>query len=1288
MKRRTIFIAAAGLLLATVAAATIFVHTQFALRWTLATVEKHSAGALQIGAADGTLAGPITLETVTLKTPAFDAHIQHLTLDWLPLALLANRLAITRLTATRVDLIVHRTGNNRPFRVTRPIAPHLPVIVDIGSVAVQDMNVSAPPLAQPLHITQLDTTLHLDNSTWRIPALLLKGPYVTASGHGKWEFRNGEQVDTALDWNLKLPGQAPFDGRASLKGDEQRMAIDVTLRKPARASLAAEIEKPFSNPDWRGRLELTQLYAPDVVKGLPAVAVTARARFSGTPAATDFDGEVNAHEPETGRWGGKFAARYRAGTVEVRQLELARDNTPTQFNLAGSIGLVDGMPVPDLQGKWQALSLPLTGRPWFDSPRGTLTVERHNENLLFSLDGSLSHGGAFKAEGQLDLRSPQHNWNLVASAKRFQLSSAVTRTPVPAFNWTLRADGDAQETRIGDLAIKGFGGQVDLRGHYAHTGTNRWRATLTAHHLNPGLLFPEYPGSINLIAELSGSRNPSLTCTVLLKSLQGTLRDAPVSATGGAQCIPGNWQFSKVTMRIARNQFRFDGHLGRKTRIDWNLDAPELAAVWPGLSGSLTSRGSVELAGKTPLARFSLHAADLHYGAYSMAAIDASVAMNNATQGGDATLEARDMKFDGASVSQLTAHAHGSLAAHSIRLALKSPAGMAEIGGDGALANDTWRGNLQQIVLQPSGAGMWRATDVWHLRVGADGLSLPDACLVQDAARSCITTTWQRQRWQLGATLNAVPLHDLQALLPPGLEYSGSFAGTLSASGSGGQQHLIDLSATLSPGSVRNVIRHQEVTLLDYTHGDAHIHVDANHTSGTLHWALRDGGFLNVDTHINRGPTPALKGRIQGELHDFALIPALIPDVSGFEGKLEIDLALGGTAGTPTFDGTASLKDGAIKVPRLGLNVSDVMLTLQGNGHRLALDGTADSASGTLKWDSTAQKQNGVWHAEGHLDGKDFRAVDIPEAQVDISPALDFKLDDRDINLDGTVTIPYAKLRPRNLSNTAQVSQDQVIVGQNQATASDRWKIHAQVLAKMGDEVSIKGFGLSGRITGSVQLVDEPGHFTTGSGELQIVDGLYTAYGQNLNIDRGRLMFNGGPVSNPALDIRALRKPAHPETVLPGQSEQQVGVVVRGTLRDPSVSLFSDPPLPQSSLLAYLLTGQLPATASQSPLLGQPATDTGDAIAYSGGEFLAQQVGSQIGLSDVSIQNVSTGVGTSTPSLFIGKYLSPRLYVSYGAGILQSINTIRIRYTLGARWMLEAESGAANSADLIYTLEH
>ncbi|MGH8401584.1 MAG: translocation/assembly module TamB domain-containing protein, partial [Gammaproteobacteria bacterium] len=1162
-----------------------------------------------------------------------------------------------------------------------------PVVLVLNDLTVVGMHVTTPQLAQPLQISGVDAVAHLDNRSWRVEKLAIDGQQLQAQAHGDWDFVNGERLDAEANLKLALPQQTPVSGKANIEGDGQQLRFSMLLQSPLQLRLDADVQDLFGAPRWQGKLGLTRLHLQDFAVGLPDIEAQGTAHFSGTLAGTDFEGELQAREPDTGDWSGQFGLRYQDAKLDVRQLELARTATHTRFQLKGTVDLAGAQPAPDLQGEWQSLALPLTGKAWLESPRGKLHVQSKAQHITLDLDGLLSQGGRFTAQGNLDLSNIAHPWQLTASAHDFHLKPASLSRPLPGFDWRLLAHGDTQHTQIENLTVTGFGGSLRLQGDYRHGTKHDWHATLTAQHLNPGLLFPIYPGDIGFKAQLSSPQGDTSRWSLVLESLQGSLRAAPVSATGAAQYIQGRWLFKAVKMRIDDDDIQFDGHLGRKTHIDWNIHAPELAALWPGLSGALDSDGSVELDGDNPATRFKLHATGLHYQDYAIAALDADVAMSNSTQTGEATLKVSDIVFDDTAITQLTANLNGSLVAHSLQLELSSPLGKLGLAGEGKFADDIWQGDLKTVTLEPTGAGTWQADTVWQPRLGVEGFTLPQACVVQATARACGEVAWQRQKWQANANLVAIPLHDLQALLPPGLEYAGSFAGTLQSSGDA-KQHSVDLTATLSPGSIHNVIRHQRVVLLDYTHGDAHIHIDAAHTIGSLDWSLLDGGHLSVETRIAHGVTPALSGHIRGELHDFALIPALIPDVSGFEGKFNIDLALGGSASDPTFNGTASLSDGSIKVPRLGLNVTGVVLDLQGNGDHLALDGTANSGTGSLHWDSTAQKQNGVWHAAGHLNGKDFRAVDIPEAQVDISPTLAFKLDDQDISLDGGVEIPYAKLRPRNLNNTAQVSADQVIVGQNEAAQEDRWRIHAKVNASMGDKVDIKGFGLSGRIAGSVLTVDEPGHFTTGSGELQIVDGQYTAYGQRLSIERGRLMFNGGPISNPALDIRALRKPAHPETVVAGQSEQQVGVVVRGTLRDPNVSLFSDPPLAQSSLLSYLLTGQLPATPSQSPLLGQPSTDTGDALTYSGGEFLAQQVGNQIGLSDVSIQNVSTGVGTSTPSLFIGKYLSPRLYISYGTGLLQSINTVRIRYSLSTKWVLEAESGAANSADIIYTLEH
>ncbi|MDH3387670.1 MAG: translocation/assembly module TamB domain-containing protein, partial [Gammaproteobacteria bacterium] len=56
-------------------------------------------------------------------------------------------------------------------------------------------------------------------------------------------------------------------------------------------------------------------------------------------------------------------------------------------------------------------------------------------------------------------------------------------------------------------------------------------------------------------------------------------------------------------------------------------------------------------------------------------------------------------------------------------------------------------------------------------------------------------------------------------------------------------------------------------------------------------------------------------------------------------------------------------------------------------------------------------------------------------------------------------------------------------------------------------------------------------------------------------------------------------------------------------------------------------------------------------------------------------------------SLVVGRYLSPRLYVSYGVGLIESINTLNLRYQITEKWQLEAESGEHQGADFLYTIE-
>jgi len=61
-----------------------------------------------------------------------------------------------------------------------------------------------------------------------------------------------------------------------------------------------------------------------------------------------------------------------------------------------------------------------------------------------------------------------------------------------------------------------------------------------------------------------------------------------------------------------------------------------------------------------------------------------------------------------------------------------------------------------------------------------------------------------------------------------------------------------------------------------------------------------------------------------------------------------------------------------------------------------------------------------------------------------------------------------------------------------------------------------------------------------------VAEGKYTAYGRKLDIERGRLIFTGGPIDNPGIDLRAIKE--FPDV--------KAGVNVRGTLLQPHMTFF------------------------------------------------------------------------------------------------------------------------------------
>jgi len=246
-----------------------------------------------------------------------------------------------------------------------------------------------------------------------------------------------------------------------------------------------------------------------------------------------------------------------------------------------------------------------------------------------------------------------------------------------------------------------------------------------------------------------------------------------------------------------------------------------------------------------------------------------------------------------------------------------------------------------------------------------------------------------------------------------------------------------------------------------------------------------------------------------------------------------------------------------------------------------------------------------------------------------------------------------------------------VYTGADTVAAADV-RLRSRVRLVLGDLVEVRAPGFRCKPKGNLLVVDEPGQPTRGTGDLTLHEGTYTAYGQDLSIEKGRLIFGGGPVTNPSLDIKAVRKVS---------SDIKAGFNITGTAEEPVLTVFSEPPMSQSDALSYVMFGKKFDSSSKETSM---AKETASQLAVQGSDVLARELAGKIGLSDASVESKG---GLQESSLFLGTYVSPQLYVSYGVGLFQPQRTFRVRYSLSKHWMLQAENSDVQTGTVQYTGE-
>jgi translocation and assembly module TamB len=877
-----------------------------------------------------------------------------------------------------------------------------------------------------------------------------------------------------------------------------------------------------------------------------------------------------------------------------------------------------------------------------------------------------------------------------------ELCASLTLLPPGADPVELGIAGvlEPSRVRLDRLRALVLGGTLQGSGEWsrgpAPAGVVEW----TAEALDPARHWPEWPGRLAGagVLQIDGGA-AGLVPDLRIDRLEGTLRGVPFTARGRVGLPAGDLRIEGIEVRSGTARLEATGTLASDWDLRWALDAPDLSQALPGASGALSSRGSLRGPRARPDAEAEVRARDLSWSGYRARTLEGRL-QAGLTPGQSFRLEVRGEGLRAAEVAldRLRVEGSGRTADHRVSVEASGPAGELRASLKGGLRDGPgWRGTLESADLRGEGWGDWRTERPAVLDLAPERLSLATLCW-RDPRGGRLCGDLGREPpgvWSGRLEGKGLALTPLRPWLPEGLDLEGSAGLRASATVTEKGTAAGEATLTLAPGRIAFRAGGQPRQV---AYGEASAQARLAERALVLRFDLPAPEVGSVRGQVTLtgwqplrplAPATPIQGSVALSLRRLDLLESTLRELEDLRGEVVADLTLDGSLGRPLVRGRAEVREGSLEVPRLGVRLTGLALALQTpEPGVLTYEARALSGDRPLTVTGrTALDLSRGWPTTLRVRGEDVPAVNVPEARVRLSPDLTVEVRGRRVALGGTVRVPAADLRPRQLPDGAGARSDDVVVVRR-GEAGRRpspWLVSADVGLVLGERVRVEGLGAQGRLEGTLQLVAEPGRLTLARGEVSLLDGVFRAHGQDLKVERGRALYSNSPLDDPGLDVKAVRQ--GPDVL--------AGVRLTGTLKAPQASLFSEPPMSQPDAFAYLLFGRKAREVDDPTQQSMAATAA--ALGLSEQVGLSGALRSTLGIDSVGVETTerrtAPGVTAEESAVAIGKRLSPALYVRYLVGLFETRDVVQLRYDLTPRVQVQSETGARTGADVFFTIE-
>jgi translocation and assembly module TamB len=1252
MRRRRIPISLTLLLISLFAGAWHWLlHTEPGARWLWAQAQSASDDALQMTSISGDLGSGLTIRGVAFTSESAAVEAEELrfaaNLDLVPLRLMVDDLSIGNVAVQ----LSHSTEEVQPDASAVSLEYlSLPLLMTISDSLATNITVAQPGSESPIEIQKIEFA-----GSWHDAFIVerLAIDWANSSAEFAGELRLQEPYDVRVDGRLENISVAdeliePLDLNVQASGDLTNLDLDASADR-IDLWLHGNLTSLLQEPTWDLQAGLTEatLRLPAPEPDTDFLVSDLRIASSGSVAGLSTwnlqlaSGDLDVSGGGELNWADVFSMTAELDLSKFR-INAFLNNWPAEHLVNGKLSLALSEAQLTITDSWlaiEATKTTLNVNAQVDIAKSTTAGDLRWSNLVWPA----SDGGAsiFSDSGSITVSGSLDDWRVKGSV-------ALKSESIPPGQFQIDGLGDSDRMHTTIVESQVLGGSLAGSVSYTWRDNQAWSAVLQTSNLQLTALNPRWPSNVSGSINAKGTQAP-LVRDVTLENVSGDFLALPISANGRLVLTRHNLIAQEIRVRHGETYVELDGDLRAVEGVEFDASIDDASLYLIDANGTMDLRGKLSLNPAQPFIQIAGTGSDIGFGQLQADSIEIrNRSKDNCPINTEVVvpeLLVGDNAFSDFSVTLCGDQKQQEISFRTtydvVDVHLNVTGGFEDFAQP-----DIWRGELHQFGIALDGEPAAALATPVELSLSDKVAFLDRACLLGDSGMQlCAALDWAvNDRVDFNAEMTDVPLTLVNQFISTELQFNQSASGQLQWSSSNDKGTNGKADVSLTAGSIVSAAN-SDISIPTAPGKLFFEIVNGQTLAGSA--SLPMPGFGQFDASlsipdIRQGREAAVEGSVDVELSDMTLIAAVAPIVDEAHGQFSADISISGSLMDPHLVGDFTVADGSLDFSTLGLQLRQINLesTLFADG-QMELTGKFLSGEGQAEiFTRSDYASTGAKGFELELRGENLTLIDVPDikARADLDLRVNYNYEQ--LSLGGDILIAHARVMANKLAVAQDSESEDVVIVAGELPAEDEvrsrdsdLRISGSVGVALGNDVSMDLGPATAKITGNTL-------FTWQNQLIPIADGRYDltgavqAFGQTLQITEGGLRFPKIPADNPFVRLRAERE-------IYGNSQvKTAGILVDGTIRQLTVEAYTRPSTTEERALTLLVTG-----------------------------------------SDFDFEQ---GVG----AIDFGTYIAPRVFVSYGVGLFETENVIRVRYDLMRGLGVTASSGEKESGiDLSYRIE-